>query len=86
MSKKHWSKKKDMWMCNFKSSNLKLVGYHLAKQTLYIQFKDKDGNVTNEYKYKGVSLEWFVNFTLAESKGKFFAKAKYDLVHVEKLL
>jgi hypothetical protein len=81
MSKvKHWSKQKNIWLIRFKSSNLKKVGYDVKNQILYIQFKNK----TN-YKYTEVPIMWFVNFTLAKSKGKYFSKAKYELVNFEKL-
>ncbi len=78
--KRHWSKKTNLWMLNFKSSNLKKVGYDLRTKTLYIMFSNN-----SEYKYTDVNLEWWVALTLAKSKGTYFAEAKYKLENVEKL-
>lgn len=83
--KKHWSKKKNLWLLNLKSSNINMAGYHYEKRILYIQFKnEKDGSLT-DYKYIDVAFNWWTGFTLADSKGKHFAKAKYDLVDMKKL-
>ena len=76
---KHWSKKKNLWLMNIKSSNIKKIAYNFLKGTLYIKFE------TSEYKYTKVPLDWWISLTKAESKGKYFSKAKYELVNVEKL-
>lgn len=79
-SQKHWSEKTNLWLLNFKSSNLVKAGYDLKKSNLYIQF-DNNSN----YKYSKVSLDWWHEFTLSKSKGKFFSARKYDLINVEKI-
>lgn len=69
--KKSKSKKtgSPIWHLKVVSSNIDKAAYHVTKKLLSIKFKS--GKV---YRYSGVSIKEFTDFTQAESQGSWFSK------------
>ena len=57
------------------SSNIKRARYDPATQTLQVDFRGTDGNVSSTYEYSGFSADDWADFCNAKKKGVHFASA-----------
>lgn len=73
----------NIWVMNVVSNVIEDAAYDPAESVLYVNFSGND--IKTWYMYSGVPIKVFVEFTLSESKGTYFArkiKEKYDSVKI----
>lgn len=61
------------------SSNIKFAAYDAPNKQMYLQFQNSEDDKPKLYRYNEVDLEFWVEFSSAESMGKFFHKSKSKL-------
>jgi hypothetical protein len=65
-----------LWIMRCDSSNIDFSAYDFPSEQLYIRFKTG----SKIYRYNDVPLNWWANFTIADSQGTFFHKSKHLMV------
>jgi hypothetical protein len=68
------------WSMKIVSSSLALAVYNVKEETMAIRF-----NNGSEYLYRYVDVDEFIEFTLAESQGKWFANHIKDIKPFDKV-
>lgn len=71
------------------SSNIKFAAYDIKNQQMYLQFQNSEEEKPKLYRYSEIDLNFWLEFSSAESMGKFFHKSKkqlanFDLIKLKK--